>query len=81
MAVQQQIQTQLPPPYVQDEQKDLLVTLFGTPDLDPGDPNYVQGLINVPRNIPMQQVAGFTQPQQDAFCFSSTRDWCISRFC
>ena len=41
-----------------DRQKDLLVTLFGTPDLDPGDPNYVQGLINVPRNIPMQQVAG-----------------------
>tara|TARA_Y100001951_G_C11279713_1_gene264480 strand:+ start:66 stop:1022 length:957 start_codon:yes stop_codon:yes gene_type:complete len=70
MAVQQQVTTQLPPPYVQDRQKDLLVTLFGTPDLDPSDPNYIQGLINVPRNIPMQQVAGFTQPQQDAFALA-----------
>ena len=73
MAVQQQVTTQLPPEYVQERQKDLLLTLFGSqgekptlPDGSP-NPNYVQGLINVPRDIPMQQVAGFTAPQQAAF--------------
>ena len=65
MATQTQIQQQLPPDYVQERQKDLLLTLFGQGA--PGDSDYVQGLINQPRNIPMQQVAGFTQPQQDAF--------------
>jgi len=74
MAVQQQVTTQLPPEYVQERQKDLLLTLFGNqatqePTLPDGSPNpdYVQGLINVPRDIPMQQVAGFTAPQQAAF--------------
>ena len=74
MAVQQQVTTQLPPEYVQERQKDLLLTLFGNqatqePTLPDGSPNpdFVQGLINVPRDIPMQQVAGFTAPQQTAF--------------
>jgi len=68
MATQTQIQQQLPPDYVQERQKDLLLTLFGQGA--PGDSDYVQGLINQPRNIPMQQVAGFTQPQQDAFALA-----------
>jgi hypothetical protein len=74
MAVQQQVTTQLPPEYVQERQKDLLLTLFGNqatqePTLPDGSPNpdYVQGLINVPRDIPKQSVAGFTAPQQAAF--------------
>ena len=65
MATQTQIQQQLPPDYVQERQKDLLLTLFGRGK--EGDSDYVQGLINQPRDIPMQQVAGFTQPQQTAF--------------
>jgi len=74
MAVQQQVTTQLPPEYVQERQKDLLLTLFGNqatqePTLPDGSPNpdFVQGLINVPRDIPKQTVAGFTAPQQAAF--------------
>lgn len=68
MATQTTIQQQLPPEYVQERQKDLLLTLFGQGQ--PGDENYIQGLINQPRDIPMQQVAGFTQPQQDAFALA-----------
>ena len=73
MATQTSYQYQLPPEYVQDRQKDLLLTLFGSqgqePTLPDGTPNpdYVQGLINTPRDIAKQSVAGFTQPQQDAF--------------
>ena len=69
MVTQTQIQTQLPPPYIQDRQKDLLVTLFGTQGIDEflpdgtKNPDFVKGLINVPRDIPKQTVAGFTQPQ------------------
>jgi hypothetical protein len=73
MATQTTIQQQLPPEYVQERQKDLLLTLFGSqgeeptlPDGSP-NPNFVQGLINQPRDIPKQQVAGFTAPQQTAF--------------
>lgn len=73
MATQTTIQQQLPPEYVQERQKDLLLTLFGSqgeeptlPDGSP-NPNFVQGLINQPRDIPKQQVAGFTAPQQAAF--------------
>jgi hypothetical protein len=73
MATQTTIQQQLPPEYVQERQKNLLLTLFGSqgeeptlPDGSP-NPNFVQGLINVPRDIPKQQVAGFTAPQQAAF--------------
>ena len=65
MATQTQITQNLPPEYVQERQKDLLLTLFGQGA--PGDENYIQGLINKPRDIAKQQVAGFTQPQQDAF--------------
>ena len=65
MATQTQITQQLPPEYVQERQKDLLLTLFGRGA--PGDENYVQGLINQPRDIAKQTVAGFTQPQIDAF--------------
>lgn len=65
MATQTTIQQQLPPEYVQERQKDLLLTLFGQGQ--PGDENYIQGLINQPRDIPKQQVAGFTAPQQTAF--------------
>ena len=68
MATQTTIQQQLPPEYVQERQKDLLLTLFGQGQ--PGDENYIQGLINQPRDIPKQQVAGFTQPQQDAFALA-----------
>ena len=76
MATQTQYQYQLPPDYVQERQKDLLLTLFGSqgqePTLPDGSPNpdYVQGLINQPRDIPKQTVAGFTQPQQDAFALA-----------
>ena len=72
MVTQTQIQTQLPPPYIQERQKDLLVTLFGTQGIDEflpdGSPNpeFVRGLINQPRDIPKQTVAGFTQPQVTA---------------
>ena len=72
MVTQTQVTTQLPPPYIQDRQKDLLVTLFGTQGVDEflpdGSPNpdFVRGLINVPRDIPKQTVAGFTQPQVTA---------------
>ena len=72
MVTQTQVTTQLPPPYIQDRQKDLLVTLFGTQGVDEflpdGSPNpaFVKGLINVPRDIPKQTVAGFTQPQVTA---------------
>jgi len=72
MVTQTQIQTQLPPPYIQERQKDLLVTLFGTQGIDEflpdGSPNpeFVKGLINVPRDLPKQTVAGFTQPQVTA---------------
>jgi hypothetical protein len=68
MATQTTIQQQLPPEYVQERQKDLLLTLFGQGQ--PGDENYIQGLINQPRDIPKQQVAGFTAPQQDAFALA-----------
>ena len=61
MATQTQITQQLPPEYVQERQKDLLLTLFGRGA--PGDENYVQDLINQPRDIAKQTVAGFTQPQ------------------
>lgn len=72
MVTQTQIQTQLPPPYIQDRQKDLLVTLFGSQGIDEflpdGSPNpeFVRGLINQPRDLPKQTVAGFTQPQVTA---------------
>ena len=72
MVTQTQIQTQLPPPYIQERQKDLLVTLFGTQGIDEflpdGSPNpeFVRGLINQPRDLPKQTVAGFTQPQVTA---------------
>ena len=72
MVTQTQIQTQLPPPYIQERQKDLLVTLFGTQGIDEflpdGSPNpeFVRGLINQPRDLPRQTVAGFTQPQVTA---------------
>jgi len=76
MATQTTIQQQLPPEYVQERQKDLLLTLFGSqgeeptlPDGSP-NPNFVQGLINQPRDIPKQQVAGFTAPQQEAFALA-----------
>ena len=76
MATQTSYQYQLPPEYVQERQKDLLLTLFGSkgqePTLPDGtpNPNYVQGLINTPRDIAKQTVAGFTQPQQDAFALA-----------
>jgi len=72
MVTQTQIQTQLPPPYIQERQKDLLVTLFGTQGIDEflpdGSPNpeFVRGLINQQRDLPKQTVAGFTQPQVTA---------------
>ena len=52
MATQTTIQQQLPPEYVQERQKDLLLTLFGSQGEDPTlpdgspNPNFVQGLIN-----------------------------------
>jgi hypothetical protein len=72
MVTQTQIQQQLPPDYVQERQKDLLVTLFGSQGIDEflpdGSPNpeFVRGLINQPRDLPRQTVAGFTQPQVTA---------------
>ena len=58
MATQTSYQYQLPPEYVQERQKDLLLTLFVSqgqePTLPDGSPNpdYVQGLMNQPRDIP-----------------------------
>ena len=76
MATQTSYQYQLPPEYVQERQKDLLLTLFGSqgqekllPDGTP-NPDYVQGLINQPRDIPKQTVAGFTDPQQKGFALA-----------
>jgi hypothetical protein len=59
MATATQYTYNLPPEYVQQRQKDLLATAFGTE----GAP----GLIGTPQEIAAQQVAGFTPSQLAAF--------------
>jgi len=50
---------QMPPPYVQERQQELLNTIFGVGDK--------QGLIETPLPVIAQQVAGFSPAQQQAF--------------
>lgn len=50
---------QMPPPYVQERQQELLNTIFGV--------GGKQGLIETPLPVVAQQVAGFSPAQQQAF--------------
>lgn len=56
-------QYQMPPPYVQQRQQELLNTLFGVGDK--------QGLVETPLPVVGQQVAGFSPAQQQAFTLAT----------
>ena len=56
-------QYQMPPPYVQQRQQELLNSLFGVGDK--------QGLVETPLPVIGQQVAGFSPAQQQAFTLAT----------
>jgi len=59
MATDTQIQQVQYPQWIQENQQQLLNSIFGVS----GQP----GLIDQATTVPQQQIQGFTQPQQDAF--------------
>ena len=61
--VLEQYSYQMPPPYVQQRQQELLNTLFGVGDK--------QGLVETPLPVVGQQVAGFSPAQQQAFTLAT----------
>ena len=61
--VVEQYSYQMPPPYVQQRQQELLNTLFGVGDK--------QGLVETPLPVVGQQVAGFSPAQQQAFTLAT----------
>lgn len=61
--VVEQYSYQMPPPYVQQRQQELLNTLFGVGDK--------QGLVETPLPVIGQQVAGFSPAQQQAFTLAT----------
>ena len=61
--VLEQYSYQMPPPYVQQRQQELLNTLFGVGDK--------QGLVETPLPVIGQQVAGFSPAQQQAFTLAT----------
>ena len=58
------IQTQRYAPYQEQRMQQLYNTLFGVGK--PGEANYAQGLLDIQRNVPKQEVAGQTTDQTDA---------------
>ena len=62
----------LPPEYIQTRTQELLNTYFGTPNLDPDDPNFVPGIITQPRTIPAQEAVALSGPQQQLIAAANT---------
>ena len=65
-------QYQMPPPYVQQRQQELLNTLFGV--------GGKQGLVETPLPVIGQQVAGFSPAQQQAFTLATQGIGSFKRF-
>ena len=72
MVAANQVSMQLPPEYIQQRTQELLNTYFGTPDLDPSDPNYVPGLITQPRAVPAQEAVSLSPVQQQLIDAANT---------
>jgi hypothetical protein len=72
MATANQVSMALPPEYIQQRTQELLNTYFGTPNLDPSDPNYVPGLVTQPRTVPAQEAVALSGPQQQLIQAANT---------
>ncbi len=65
-----QVSMVLPPEYIQQRTQELLNTYFGVGQ--PGDTNFVEGIITQPRAVPAQEAVALSAPQQQLIQAANT---------